>query len=60
MVGQKAGIYGVFIGMNNEPYITLPSPLHIIDTLGHFNVVFVLYLYKTIPLTHEHSLKKNH
>ena len=51
MVGQEVGIYGVFIGINNEPSITLPSSLHILNTLGHFNFVLLLFLHKAIPLT---------
>ena len=40
MVGQEVGIYDVFIGINNEPCIALPSSLHIID---HFSYELVLY-----------------
>ena len=50
MVGQEVGIYGVFIGINNEPCLTLPLSLHILNTLGHFNFVLLLFLHKTIPL----------
>ena len=50
MVGQEVGIYGAFIGITNEPCITLPSSLHILNTLGHFNFVLLLFLHKTIPL----------
>ena len=52
MVGQEVGIYDVFIVLNNEPCIPLPSPLHIMDTLCHSNCVLVLYLHKTIPLNY--------
>ena len=45
------GIYGVFIGITNEPSITLPSSLHILNTLGYFNCVFMLFLHKTVPLS---------
>ena len=51
MVGQEVGIYGVFIWINNEPCITWPSSLDILNTLGHFNFVLLLYLHKTIPLS---------
>ena len=50
MVGQEVGIYGVFIGIKNEPCITWPSSLDIMNTLGHFNFVHLLILHKTIPL----------
>ena len=50
MVGQEVGIYGVFIGINNEPCITWPLSLDILNTLGHFNFVLLLFLHKTIPL----------
>ena len=52
MVGQEVGIYGVFIWMNDEPCITWPSSLDIglLNTLGHFNFVLLLFLHKTIPL----------
>ena len=39
-------IYGVFIGINNEPCITLPSSLHILNTLG-FIFVLLLFPHKT-------------
>ena len=51
MVGQEVGIYGVFIGINNEPCITWASSLDILNTLGHFKFVLLLFLHKTIPLT---------
>ena len=44
MVGQEVGIYGVYIGINNQPCITLPSSLHILNTLGHLNFVLLLFL----------------
>ena len=50
MVGQQDGIYDVFIGINNGPCMTLPSSLHILDTFGHFNFVFLLLLHETVPL----------
>ena len=52
MVGQEVGIYGVFIWINDEPCITWPSSLDIglLNTLGHFNFVLLLFLHKTIPL----------
>ena len=50
MVGQEVGIYGVFNGITNEACITLPSSLDILNTLGHFNFVLLLFLHKTIPL----------
>ena len=55
MVGQEVGIYGVFIWINNEPCITWPSSLDILNTLGHFNFVLLLFLHKTIPLIIVHS-----
>ena len=33
----------------NEPCITLPSHLHIMDTLGYLNFVVVLVFHKPIP-----------
>ena len=36
--------------ITNEPCITLPSSLHILNTLGIFNFVLLLFLHKTIPL----------
>ena len=50
MVGQEVGIYGVFIWITNEPCITWPSSLQILNTLGHFNFVLLLFLHKTISL----------
>ena len=50
MVGQEVGIYGVFIWINNDPCITWPSSLDILNTLGHFNFVLLLFRHKTIPL----------
>ena len=37
MVGQEVGMYGVFIGINNEPGITLLLSLHIV---GHLTLHF--------------------
>ena len=50
MVGQEVGIYGVFIGIDNEPCITLPSSLTIMNTSGHFNFELLLFLHKAVPL----------
>ena len=35
----------------NEPSITLPSSLHILNIVGYFNCVFMVFLHKTIPLS---------
>ena len=51
MVGEEGGFCGVFIWINNEPCITWPSSLDILNTLGHFNSVLLLFLHKTIPLS---------
>ena len=50
MVGEEVGFCGVFIWINNEPCITWPSSLDILNTLGHFNFALLLFLHKTIPL----------
>ena len=55
MVGQEVRIYDVLIGITNEPCITLPSSLHTLNTLGYFNFVLLLFLYKTIPLRTDSS-----
>ena len=50
MVGQEVGISGVFIWINHEPCITWPSSLDMLNNLGHFNFVLLLFLHTTIPL----------
>ena len=56
MVGNEVGIYDVFIGINNEPIMTLTSYLHILATFGHFNCVLLLLLHETVPLNKRRNI----
>ena len=50
MVGQEAMIYVTFTGINDKPCIGFLSSLHMINNLGHFNIIiFSLVLQKTVP-----------